>query len=46
MELEGKSVVITGAVAGIGNATAELFFANGANVVAVDHQEERLLAQC
>ena len=46
MELEGKSVVITGAVAGIGNATAELFLANGANVVAVDNQEERLLAQC
>lgn len=46
MQLEGKSVVVTGAVAGIGNAIATLFAEEGANVVAVDKQEERLLEFC
>ena len=34
--LEGKSVVVTGAAAGIGLATVQLFAAEGARVVAVD----------
>lgn len=46
MELEGKSVVVTGAAAGIGNAVVELFLDNGANVVAVDTQGERLENLC
>ena len=46
LKLEGKSIVVTGAVAGIGNAITELFVQEGANVVAVDRQEERLLGMC
>ena len=33
MELEGKSIIITGASSGIGAAAASLFAAEGANVV-------------
>lgn len=46
MKLEGKSIVVTGAVAGIGGAITELFVKEGANVIAVDKQEERLLEMC
>jgi 2-keto-3-deoxy-L-fuconate dehydrogenase len=38
--LDGKRAVITGASSGIGLATAELFAANGATVVAVDLKAE------
>jgi NAD(P)-dependent dehydrogenase (short-subunit alcohol dehydrogenase family) len=40
--LEGKSTVITGAANGIGRATAVLFAAEGARVVATDLDAERL----
>lgn len=36
MKLQGKTAIITGAAAGIGAASAELFAREGANVVAVD----------
>src|SRR3974390_936844 len=36
MRLQGKTVIITGAAAGIGAASAELFASEGAIVVAVD----------
>ncbi len=42
--LEGKTAVITGAGSGIGRATAELFVAEGANVVAADINEEAVFA--
>lgn len=41
--LDGKCIVVTGAVAGMGEAIAELFVKEGANIVAMDIQEERLL---
>ena len=41
--LAGKTAVITGAGAGMGRATAELFAAEGANVLVVDRWEERAL---
>ena len=40
--LEGKVCIVTGATAGIGRATAELFCREGAKVVAVARREERL----
>jgi NAD(P)-dependent dehydrogenase (short-subunit alcohol dehydrogenase family) len=40
--LEGRIGVVTGAASGIGRATAELFAAEGATVVAVDYDEVRL----
>ena len=43
MKLENKSIVVTGAVAGMGHAITELFVNEGANVIGVDLQEERLL---
>lgn len=42
MRLENKSVVVTGASAGMGKAIVELFAAEGANVVAVARRKERL----
>ena len=42
VRLEGKSTVITGAANGIGRATAVLFAAEGARVVATDLDAERL----
>ncbi|MBW9120494.1 glucose 1-dehydrogenase [Microbacterium trichothecenolyticum] len=38
--LEGKVAVITGAASGIGRATAELFVAEGARVIATDIDDE------
>ena len=40
--LEGKVCVITGAAGGIGTATAQLFEAEGANVVGVDVREHSI----
>ena len=37
--LEGKIAIVTGAASGIGKATAELFRAEGATVVAADRAE-------
>lgn len=42
MRLEGKSVVVTGASAGMGQAIVKLFVQEGANVVAVARRKERL----
>jgi NADP-dependent 3-hydroxy acid dehydrogenase YdfG len=42
MEIKDKVVIITGASAGIGYATAKLFAANGANVVLAARSEDRL----
>ena len=41
--IEGKTIVITGAANGIGRAWAEMFFAEGAKVIACDKDEEKLL---
>ncbi len=41
--IEGKTIVITGAANGIGRAWAEMFFADGAKVIACDKDEEQLL---
>lgn len=42
MRLEGKSIVVTGASAGMGKAIVERFVKEGANVVAVARRKERL----
>lgn len=42
MKLEGKSIVVTGASAGMGKAIATLFVQEGASVVAVARRKERL----
>lgn len=42
MRLEGKRTIVTGAASGIGEATARLFAAEGARVVAVDLPGTRL----
>ncbi|MBR6555870.1 MAG: SDR family oxidoreductase [Clostridia bacterium] len=44
MRLENKSVVVTGASAGMGKSIVELFVKEGANVVAVARRAERLAA--
>ena len=41
-KLDGKIAVITGATAGIGEATAELFAREGASVVLAARREEKL----
>ena len=42
MRLENKVAIVTGAASGIGAATAQLFVAEGARVLAVDSQETGL----
>ena len=42
MRLQGKVTIVTGAASGIGLATAALFAAEGASVVAADRNGERL----
>lgn len=44
MRLENKSIVVTGASAGIGRAIVKYFVQEGANVVAVARRQERLEA--
>lgn len=40
--LEGKTAIVTGAASGIGEAISKIYAANGANVVLVDWDKERL----
>ncbi|MFF5114819.1 SDR family NAD(P)-dependent oxidoreductase [Streptosporangium sp. NPDC000509] len=42
-QLRGKTAIVTGAASGIGRATAALFAARGAAVLAVDREEKGLL---
>lgn len=42
MRLKGKSIVVTGASAGMGKAIVELFVKEGADVIAVARRKERL----
>lgn len=44
MKLNGKSIVVTGASAGMGKAIVERFVQEGANVIAVARRKERLEA--
>ena len=44
MKLEGKSIVVTGASAGMGQAIVTLFAQEGANIIAVARRKERLEA--
>ena len=44
MKLKDKSIVVTGASAGMGKCIVELFVREGANVVAVARRAERLAA--
>ncbi len=44
MKLEGKSIVVTGASAGMGQAIVTLFAQEGANIIAVARRRERLEA--
>lgn len=41
-EFEGKSIIVTGAAAGMGKAIAESFLQNGGGVVAVDFNQDAL----
>jgi len=45
MRLEDKVIIVTGSVAGMGQSMTERFLEEGAKVVGVDFQEERLKAQ-
>lgn len=40
--IRGKTVLISGASSGIGKATAELFAANGANIILTARRLDRL----
>jgi NAD(P)-dependent dehydrogenase (short-subunit alcohol dehydrogenase family) len=42
MRLQGKTAIVTGAASGIGLATATLFAAEGASVIAADWNQQRL----
>ena len=42
MELEGKSIIVTGGAGAIGFATAQILVREGANVMLVDIDGERL----
>ena len=42
MRLKGKAAIVTGAASGIGRATAQLFAAEGARVLAVDLPDKQL----
>jgi NAD(P)-dependent dehydrogenase (short-subunit alcohol dehydrogenase family) len=42
MRLDGKTAIVTGAASGIGLATATLFAAEGASIIAADWNQERL----
>ena len=44
MKLENKTVIVTGASSGMGEAITKLFVKNGANVVAVARRKEKLEA--
>ncbi len=44
MNMKGKTVLITGASAGIGNACAEVFAQAGANLILVARREEKIKA--
>ena len=44
MKLEGKSIVVTGASAGMGQAIVTLLAQEGANIIAVARRKERLEA--
>lgn len=46
MEFTDRHVVVTGATAGIGEATAAAFVAAGANVLAIGRRQDRLDALC
>jgi len=46
MELKGKTAFITGGASGLGLATAELFVAQGANVMLYDLNADQLQTQC
>jgi len=39
---EGKTIIVTGASSGIGRATAKAFSVNGANIVALARNKNRL----
>ena len=43
MRLENKNIVVTAAAQGIGRATAIAFAKEGANVIATDINEEKLI---
>ncbi len=45
-QLAGKTAIVTGAGSGIGRASARLFAEQGANVVAIDLNEEGLIETC
>jgi NAD(P)-dependent dehydrogenase (short-subunit alcohol dehydrogenase family) len=40
MDFENKTVVITGAGKGIGEACAKVFFEDGANIVSLDKDDD------